>query len=375
MSKERRGLALFFTLGVSLADWQAGGYLEREIAYYRRLSREIGPVTFMTYGGEEDLKLAENFSDIRILNNPDRIPPETFARRASDIYKDQLRETAIVKSNQIKGAQAAIRASLTSGASAVVRCGYLLSRFVSNRPVSNRMRFGLWRRELALFHQARHIFLPTNEDAQYARRWYALPSDKVKVIPNFVDPDLFAPKEDVACEPGLICFVGRLEPQKNLLALVEAVSGIKGARLRLIGTGSQKEQLLVLAKEKNVPIEIIDWVPHVNLPRYLAEGEVFVLPSLYEGLPKSLIEAMTAGVPVVATKVHGSESLIKHLRTGWLCEDTSVASLREGLQTLLRDSSLRSQIGRAAREYAVEHFSLEKVVAREVSIYKESGLV
>ena len=102
---------------------------------------------------------------------------------------------------------------------------------------------------------------------------------------------------------------------------------------------------------------------------------MFVLPSLYEGLPKSLIEAMTAGVPVVATKVHGSESLIRHLQTGWLCEDTSVASLREGLQTLLRDSSLRSQIGRSARKYAVEHFSIEKVVEREIGVYKELGLV
>ena len=374
MSNNRRGLALFFTLGVSLADWQEAGYLQREAAYYHRLAVHVGPITFVTYGGDEDLALEKKLGGIRVLNNPEGLLPEAFVRRAPDMYRDALAGVAIVKSNQIKGAQAVIRAAELTGAQAIVRGGYLLSRFVSNRPITTRKRFGLWRREMALFHQAARVFLPTEEDALYARRWYALPSQKVVVIPNFVDTDLFAPQEDVACEPGLVCFVGRLVPQKNLPALVEAMSGLKGARLRLIGDGPERDKLLALADERQVPVEMVGGVQHEELPRLLAECEVFVLPSLYEGLPKSLIEAMAAGVPVIATKVQGSESLIVHRRTGWLCEDTSPGCLRRALEKLLGDSRLRAQIGRAGRAFVDERFSLERVIDREATAYREMGL-
>jgi glycosyltransferase involved in cell wall biosynthesis len=296
-------------------------------------------------------------------------------QRAPELYRRELEGLAIHKSNQIKGAHAVIRAASLTGSCSIIRGGYLLSRFVSNRPISTRMRFGLWRRELALFHQATRVFLPTPEDAQYAQRWYALPVGKVVVVPNFVDTDLFRPREDLACEPGLVCFVGRLAPQKNLPALIEAMAGLKGSRLRLIGEGPQREELFRLAQTKNVPIEILGTVPQEDLPALLAECEAFVLPSLYEGLPKSLLEAMAAGVPVIATQVQGSASVIRHRETGWLCEDTSPESLRQGINTLLRESRLRAKIGRAARQYMIEHFSLDGVLAREVAVYKELGLV
>jgi glycosyltransferase involved in cell wall biosynthesis len=374
MNDGRRGLALFFTLGVSLADWQEAGYLQRELEYYRRLAEHVGPISLVTYGGEEDALLGEQLGGFRIFNNPDRLPSEEFMRRAPDLYRRELEGVAIHKSNQIKGAHAVIHAAGLTGASAIVRGGYLLSRFKSNRPISTRMRFGLWRRELALFHQAARVFLPTSEDVQYAQRWYALPAGKVVVVPNFVDTDLFRPREDLACEPGLVCFVGRLAPQKNLPALIEAMAGLKGARLRLIGDGPQRDELFKLAQAKNVPIEILGTVPQEDLPALLAECEAFVLPSLYEGLPKSLLEAMAAGVPVIATQVQGSASVIRHRETGWLCEDTSPEALRQGINTLLRESRLRAKIGRAARRYMIENFSLEGVLAREVTVYKELGL-
>lgn len=372
---QKHGLALFFTLGVTLADWQEAGFLQREVAYYRRLSEHIGPVTFITYGGEQDRILAGSLDGIEVLNNPDGLPPEIFVRQAPQHYADRLTGKAIIKSNQIKGAQAAIRAASHTGAASVVRGGYLLSRFIANQQISTRARFGLWRRELALFHGADRVFLPTNTDAQYARRWYALPSSKVAVIPNFVDTDIFTPREDITCEPGLVAFVGRIAPQKNLPNLIEALSGVANARLRIIGDGPDREMVLSLAEKHGVPVEFIGRVAHHNIPALLAECEIFVLPSLYEGLPKALLEAMSAGMPVLATRVQGSESVIRHGETGWLTDDVSPESLRRGLKKLLRDSDLRARLGEAAREFVLDHFSMESVLARELAVYREMGLV
>jgi glycosyltransferase involved in cell wall biosynthesis len=371
----RRGLVLFFTLGVSLADWHKAGFLQREAVYYQRLAEHIGPVTFITYGGAEDLKLGDTLDGIRVLNNPHRLAPDVFVQQAPELYHMQLDGAAIVKSNQIKGAQAAIRAAALTGARAIIRGGYLLSRFLSNRSISLRARFGLWRRELVVFHRADRIFLPTGEDARYARRWYALPPEKVVVVPNFVDTTLFTPRDEVACQPGLVCFVGRIAPQKNVPALIEAMTGLKNARLRLVGDGPDREMVRALAAERGVQVEMVGYVSHEELPRLLAECEIFVLPSLYEGLPKALLEAMSAEVPVIATKVQGSESLIRHLETGWLCEDTSPQALRRGLEALLSNADLRVQIGQTAREFVLDHFSLESVLARELAVYEEMGLV
>jgi glycosyltransferase involved in cell wall biosynthesis len=73
--------------------------------------------------------------------------------------------------------------------------------------------------------------------------------------------------------------------------------------------------------------------------------------------------------------VQGSEEVIKHRKTGWLCEDTSPESLRKALVTLLEDSRLRAQIGKDARRYVQEHFSIERVLADEVAVYRELGVV
>ncbi len=375
MGGNKHGLALFFTLGVSLADWAQTGFLEREVAYYRHLSDHVGPITFVTYGGEEDYSLKDRLHGIRLLANEQNLPSESFARQITRIYRNELQDVAIFKSNQIKGAAATLDASANFGGMAVVRCGYLLSRFRANLPVSTRMRFGLWRRELSLFHQASRVILPTPEDALYARRWYALPAEKTVVIPNFVNTQQFAPHEDVDCEPGLIGFVGRLAEQKNVGALIEALVGLKNTRLRLIGDGPLRDQLHVQAASLNVPVEMLGSVPHHELPRLLAECEIFVLPSLYEGLPKALLEAMSAGVPVIASRVQGSEKVIRHRETGWLCEDTSAATLRRALESLLADSRLRAYIGRTGRRFVAENYSLESVLRREVSVYQELGLV
>ncbi len=372
---QRRGLALFFTLGVRLVDWEKAGFLQSEVKYYCRLSKHVGPITFVTYGSEEDRDLAARLDGIRLITNDHHLPSKTFQRRIPRLCREVLADAALVKSNQIQGAQAALETAALTGAQAVVRGGYLLSRFAGEHESSLPERFSSWRRELAMFHQADRVLLATQDDAIYARRWYSLPSQKVQVLPNFVDTSLFTPREDVACEPGLIGFVGRLMPHKNLPSLIEAMVGLKDARLRLIGDGPQRDALLALASERGVCLEMIGSVPHEELPRLLAECEVFALPSFREALPRTLLEAMAAGLPVLTSAVNGGSAVIQHRENGWLCDDATPASMRRGLETLLRDSRLRTQIGRSARRYVADHFAMETVVAREVAVYQEMGCV
>lgn len=364
----KSGLALFFTLGVSLEYWQQAGYLQREANYYQRLGEAVGPITWITYGGEADQEIAASLDGIRVLSNIEKLSSQQFAEQIGQRYTQELADIAIFKSNQIKGAQAAIRAAHTFPGKAVIRCGYLLSRFRANENPTLRMKFGLWRQERALFKQAAHVFLPTREDVNYAQRWYRL--KHTSVLPNFVDTEQFKPRAGGERTKGLIGFVGRLVPQKNLPTLLKAAASVEGARLRIIGEGEQEAQLRALAQSLSLPVEFTGNVAHEEIPTLLADCQCFVLPSLYEGMPKALIEAMALGLPVIATAVDGSDALIRHKETGWLAQDPSIESLAEGLRALLNDSELSATVGAAARELVVRQFSKEAVLDKEIQVYR-----
>lgn len=365
---EKNGLVLFFTLGVTLENWQKAGYLQREADYYRLLGESVGPIAWVTYGGAADAELGTTLDGIRVLTNRDGLSNEQFASQLPMLFPDVFRTTAIFKSNQIKGAQAAISAAKQYHGKAIVRCGYLLSRFRANRKLSLRMRVGLWRKERRLFQHADHVFLPTVADMAYAERWYGLKNGSV--LPNFVDVDLFKPDSTVQKTSGLVGFVGRLAPQKNLSALIEAASQVEGVKLRFIGEGEQAQTLQMLADELGVSLELIGNVPQEEIPRLLANCEVFALPSLYEGMPKALVEAMAMELAVVATKVEGSETLLQHKRTGWLCPSPSADDLSEGLRQVFADMEPRRIMGQAARARVVEQFSRQAVLNAELAIYR-----
>jgi glycosyltransferase involved in cell wall biosynthesis len=215
--------------------------------------------------------------------------------------------------------------------------------------------------------------VPTEEEASYARKLFLLPKSKVRVVPNFVQTDIFRPSNGNK-RGGLVGFVGSLKPTKNLPALVEATSAIPGARLRLIGDGRQKAELAQLAERLSVEVEFVPYQTHEELPRYLNECEVFAFPSLYEGHPKALLEAMACGLPVVTTPVYGIRNLITHGVNGYMCRDTSAEAIREGLREVLGDRSASARMGDEARRFVVERFDTSVVLDEELRAYRELGI-
>ncbi|MBN1478541.1 glycosyltransferase, partial [Candidatus Sumerlaeota bacterium] len=139
--------------------------------------------------------------------------------------------------------------------------------------------------------------------------------------------------------------------------------------LDIIGEGPLRAALETLARS-NPRIHFLGSVPHDELPSHLHRATAFVLPSLYEGHPKTLIEAMACGLPVIATDVPGIREVITHGDTGFLCQ-TDSDSLRDGIAQALDDATLRESLGRRAREAAVEQFSLDRVVECELRLYHD----
>jgi glycosyltransferase involved in cell wall biosynthesis len=219
--------------------------------------------------------------------------------------------------------------------------------------------------------QASAVVLTTAAMQQTVRTVYGVPDSRITVIPNYVDTALFRPERAISKVPGRICFVGRLEPQKNLHALIEALAVVTrsfpAAHLVCIGDGALGQELSTLAQKLKVNVEFRGRVANALLPGEINRSEVFVLPSLYEGHPKSLIEAMACGAAVLGTRVTGIQEVIAHGETGLLCEPTAQEMAR-ALMTLLGDPELRRRVGGAARHFAEQAYSLDAVVQQELAL-------
>jgi glycosyltransferase involved in cell wall biosynthesis len=160
-----------------------------------------------------------------------------------------------------------------------------------------------------------------------------------------------------------------LEQQKNPLALLDAIKGLD-VELVVVGNGSLRGQLQAEAERNKLAVQFLGNVPHKQLPEILNSTNVFILPSYYEGHPKTLIEAMACGLPVIGTNVLGIRELIDHGENGYLC-GTTPEEIREAIKDVLSDSGARVLMGRKAREFVLEHFSLDNIVAKELALIEE----
>jgi glycosyltransferase involved in cell wall biosynthesis len=223
--------------------------------------------------------------------------------------------------------------------------------------------------EKRVFESANATVVTTPRMAADAISRYGLSTDNVKVIPNYVETDRFIPVEREANTLLHVAFVGRLDKQKNLRTLLRAISDFE-VEVWLIGYGPQREELESLTKNAKAKFKFLGNVPNRELPMLLSQCDIFVLPSLYEGHPKALLEAMACGLPAVGTNVAGIQDVIRNEETGLLC-GLDVDELRNALGRLIGDEALRQRLGSAGRAFVVEQFALERVVDLELDLLKQ----
>ena len=188
------------------------------------------------------------------------------------------------------------------------------------------------------------------------------PEGRIDVVPNGVDVDLFSPgpsRTPRELDPLVVCAVARLIEIKGLQHLIDAIALAPEAvrrriRLRLCGVGPYENELRRRAQATGLEaqVEFAGLVPYEQIPDELRAADVFALPSLQEGLPLSLLEAMASGLPVVASAVGGIPTVIRDGDNGLLVAAGDVAGLRDALVRLAVDPALRTRLGVAARRDA-----------------------
>lgn len=212
--------------------------------------------------------------------------------------------------------------------------------------------------------------------------------DRVVQIRNGVDFQRFHPRSGPRFSFGpegfasstafLLGTVGRMEPVKDPLTLVRAFLHLlatePGAdqrlRLVMIGDGSLRGEAQELLRAANA--QALAWLPgeRTDIPDILRGLDLFVLPSLREGLSNTILEAMASGLPVVATRVGGSPELVEEEKTGLLAPPANPLALAQAIRTYLDHPQLMRAHGQTGRKTAEQDFSMEKMVHGYIEVYE-----
>jgi glycosyltransferase involved in cell wall biosynthesis len=206
-----------------------------------------------------------------------------------------------------------------------------------------------------------------------------VPGSPVAVIANPVDAEEFAPGEERSPEAFVVLHVSRLEGFKGLRHVIEALPVVRervpGIVLRIVGDGPEEESLRALAATLGVS-ENVDFVgarPFAEMPEWFRQADVFVQPSLTEELPNTVLQALSTGLPVLASTLVATEDMLVDGETALLVEPGDVKGITEALLRIHDDRGLRERLGSAARALALGELSWHAHGDRVVGLY-ESGL-
>lgn len=242
------------------------------------------------------------------------------------------------------------------------------------------------------FRGAAGVIANSTRVEDFTRELYDLPAGRIRVIRNGIDVKPFqaesaGARESVRSEMGIpqealvVGSLGRLSPQKNLdlfletaacLARAPATAGAGGGLWFVVaGGGPALAGLRALAADLGLEDRIVFTGPRRDVARVLSAFDIFVLTSHTEGLPNAVMEAMAAGLPVVATRAGGTDELVEEAVTGHLVEVGDGPALSRKIELLLGDPEARLGMGQAGLRRVEREFSIERMVERTVALYDE----
>ena len=207
---------------------------------------------------------------------------------------------------------------------------------------------------------------------------FGVPAEKVKTIANGIDVQAFErgePLPALSVTAGkVVGVVARLDLQKGfeyLLRAIRELCGIHALKVVIVGEGPDRKAIEDMVKEYGLQSNVVLAGQQSDMPGVYAAMDIFVLPSLNEGLPMTVLEAMAASRPVIATRVGAIPSVIKDGENGLLVDPRDTDGLRNALARLLSDSDLCRRMGGQAHDWVSRNYTSEVMALKYRQLYEE----
>ena len=373
-------LALFFTRGISLKIWKETGLLEREkLLYHQHLEcNDLQQVIWLTYG-VSDLEIASDLKSQGKLHHSIVLcqMPKFFnfflgawlySLILPLVHYKVLRKSQVFKTNQMDGSWTAVLAKWLFNKPLIVRTGFTQSIFFKMSEKNMLVLFLSQLVERFAYKFCNSAVVASKSDLKYIMNLYQLDVNKANVIPNYIDTKIFKPLESEKFKNRVV-FVGRLNKQKNLFNLIDAI-GKTNLTLDIYGQGQLKDSLELYAQQKKINISFKGVVSNSELPIILNQYRYYILPSHYEGMPKALLEAMACSLICIGTDVKGINEVIDNGFNGFLAQSTNIENIVDTIGVAINCSE-SNMISQNARLLIEKNFSLDSCQKKEILIVEE----
>jgi glycosyltransferase involved in cell wall biosynthesis len=207
-----------------------------------------------------------------------------------------------------------------------------------------------------------------------AQDFAVCPAKSLDVVHNGIPEIAFKRSRPIDAQPPVIVMVARFTGQKDHGALLDALSGLLFMewRLLLVGDGELEPRVRARVKALGLDHRVRILPAGTDVSRLLMKAQIFVLSTNFEALPISILEAMRAALPVVATNVGGISEAVQHEKTGLLTRRGDVADLRGALARVIAEPTLRLALGSAGRRQWGVQFTSRTMAARTLEVYRRA---
>ena len=320
-------VGIFLTWDNSLNTWEKSGTLDRELNIFKKLHQEKGvQFVIFTYGDKNDCNYENKFEFLKIIPIYSKIK-RSKSRLIRVIksfiipfkFKNELSTVEVIYQNQLLGCWVPILVKILRNKPLLIRTGYDMLDFAKKENKSFYIKV-FYKILTTIGVRASDLFTVTSQ-TDLERFKYKYPKKKNIFIlrPNWVE--IFNPKKLEDRKSNHILTAGRLVTQKNFQYLITEFSNTKEVTvIDIIGEGIQKKELQILAEQKRVEVNFLGKLNHSELQKLFQNYKYYISTSLFEGNPKTLLEAMASGCVVFASNINNHKEIISHLNSGVLFE-------------------------------------------------------
>ncbi len=200
--------------------------------------------------------------------------------------------------------------------------------------------------------------------------------NRIEIVPNAVDPEAYKPEGQGKSPYPLILYVGRLVWEKDPGTLIEAfritLKNVPDAHLEIVGNGPLKNKMEILLRNYSLEDRVRLVPGSSDIRPHLHKAWLFAMSSVSEASPNVILEAMSSGLPVVATTVGGIPELVLNEKTGLLVPPGSPEAMAAAMIRVITNKNLREDFGSRSRQRVLEHYSIDRMMALTQRVFLEA---
>lgn len=361
-----------FTYGYSLKSWEDSGFLQKELKYFQKLNKEINcKFTFLTYGDNSDLNIIdkEKYPYIKVvpIYSISKNRRKSFLNYIFSIYipfyiRKYTGEFDLIKQNQLLGSWISILLKWLSQKPLLIRTGYdmLLFSIEENKSILKRFLYKMLTYFSLSFSDIYTV--SSNSDLEFLNQKFDFAHKKLHLISNWTENEIRKSYEN-RMSNRVLC-VGRLEKQKNFEHIINQFSNSE-YEIDIVGNGALLKELKKLAIEKNTKINFIGQKSYEELINLYNSYKFYLSSSLYEGNPKTILEAMGCGCLVIVSNIKNNKEVVSD-STGILFEFDD--NLQEILSNVIKQELKYKKIAENGNFQILQTNSLNIIIKKEIDL-------